>query len=529
MDVTSFTTPSGDHVMVKDAAARQSIATLKDAIAAIPDVDVNANTLEIVNAINLLLSKFRPAVACLAVAALSALQLAAGVVPKTSSHNRIDGDVQIVTNTVELIAAATNGIPEAISNKADRAETGVKRDKEDLSVYERVGDGLVALPVECLPIRFDGVDYYEYRIAFSMQYGENELSISNSESSTLTVATFDDTMTPNYLCAEGNLRFNGRPGVLGGFPKLVFNGLAPKRGDRLAKTSDIPDVSGFVPTSRTINGHPLTDDITIPTSEPESYGTVSNAAMSAAEAIPGLQGDVSDLYNSKVSTSYGSADNLTVSGLSVGYFNSISGTYYSMYGEWTSGDMDSYVSDMSRQATGFYYDTYYGDTRIYSLSANYIYPNILYAGYVYVDGWSSIYNSQTYTTLADVLSAYEDTLSDIHATLSTHVSDEENPHRVTPDQIGAITPSYVSTNNPAFVAEVMAVGMHIDPAVISEFNEAARRGNLASNIVFHVHRYFEDTQRAHYYFDPVLQRTWQISVSNGCFFSEIVDNDVRDR
>ena len=222
-------------------------------------------------------------------------------------------------------------------------------------------------------------------------------------------------------------------------------------------------------------------------------------------------GSIWSSIGDKLDASNGSASYLTVTdSMTIPSLNSVyTYGYDPSWGSWRDMTLDDAISIYVQSwGSGFIYD---GAGLSYGLT---FYPQACLWLY---DGYEAIRDEYTGVSLGD-------TLSSIDSTVNSHVESYDNPHHVTPAQIGAITQDAISTNNPTFVSMVLAIGMQLDPTAVAEFNEACRRGSLESNVVFHVRKYFKDTDSSHYYWDPVLQRTWQISVSNGCFFSEVVDN-----
>lgn len=245
----------------------------------------------------------------------------------------------------------------------------------------------------------------------------------------------------------------------------------------------------------------------------DQYGNL-RIAIGSKVSQSDYDSEVGSIWSSigdKLDASNGSASYLTVTdSMTIPSMNSVyTYGYDPSWGSWRDMTLGEAISGACQSwCSGFIYD---GAWLSYGLT---FYPQACLWLY---DGYEAIRDEYTGVSLGD-------TLSSIDSTVNSHVESYDNPHHVTPSQIGAITQDDISTNNPTFVSMVLATGMQLDPTAVAEFNEACRRGSLESNVVFHVRKYFKDTDSSHYYWDPVLQRTWQISVSNGCFFSEVVDN-----
>lgn len=83
---------------------------------------------------------------------------------------------------------------------------------------------------------------------------------------------------------------------------------------------------------------------------------------------------------------------------------------------------------------------------------------------------------------------------------SDHVYNENNPHNVTPYQIGAATPEDVESaiteaidhENETFANEVTAVGLGLNSGVAEEINEIVRRGSFYANVHYVVDDYFQN-------------------------------------
>lgn len=136
----------------------------------------------------------------------------------------------------------------------------------------------------------------------------------------------------------------------------------------------------------------------------------------------------------------------------------------------------------------------------------------------------------------------------------------KNPHKVTAEQVGAptvvememqisqavssVTPtgigaatsndiaSAISATNDHFKTEVLAAGLSLDPTAVAEINRIVERGSFESNCEVVVVRCIGESpvvrrvliDSGKLYWDPVRQVTWQIDVSDGCFYSHIVSD-----
>ena len=107
---------------------------------------------------------------------------------------------------------------------------------------------------------------------------------------------------------------------------------------------------------------------------------------------------------------------------------------------------------------------------------------------------------------------------------------------VTPTGIGAATSndiaSAISATNDHFKTEVLAAGLSLDPTAVAEINRIVERGSFESNCEVVVVRCIGESpvvrrvliDSGKLYWDPVRQVTWQIDVSDGCFYSHIVSD-----
>ena len=107
---------------------------------------------------------------------------------------------------------------------------------------------------------------------------------------------------------------------------------------------------------------------------------------------------------------------------------------------------------------------------------------------------------------------------------------------ITPLAIGAATQSDIDSaingDDPHFKSQVLAAGLNIDPQAVEEINDIIERGSFESNCAVVVRSVIDGDREvrrlivdsAKLYWDPGLQVTWQIDVTNGMFYSHIVSD-----
>ena len=107
---------------------------------------------------------------------------------------------------------------------------------------------------------------------------------------------------------------------------------------------------------------------------------------------------------------------------------------------------------------------------------------------------------------------------------------------ITPLAIGAATQSDIDSaingDDPHFKSQVLAAGLNIDPQAAEEINDIIKRGSFESNCAVVVRKVIDGDREvrrlivdsAKLYWDPGLQVTWQIDVTNGMFYSHIVSD-----
>ena len=107
---------------------------------------------------------------------------------------------------------------------------------------------------------------------------------------------------------------------------------------------------------------------------------------------------------------------------------------------------------------------------------------------------------------------------------------------ITPLAIGAATQSDIDSaingDDPHFKSQVLAAGLNIDPKAAEEINDIIERGSFESNCAVVVRKVIDGDREvrrlivasAKLYWDPGLQVTWQIDVTNGMFYSHIVSD-----
>ena len=143
--------------------------------------------------------------------------------------------------------------------------------------------------------------------------------------------------------------------------------------------------------------------------------------------------------------------------------------YYQNYSDWAYFDMMS----MQRYIYYMYNNVSYYDYEFQSLR-----EDIDYIGYNFYEWY---------------IRPFEEEYSD-------HVYNENNPHNVTPYQIGAATPEDVESaiteaidhENETFAAKVTAVGLGLNSGVAEEINEIVRRGSFYANVHYVVDDYFQN-------------------------------------